>query len=246
MNNVDLETTNGKERRNRRTNAEIKKSIFDAVLQIIKEKGFTALSINLISEYSMLTPISINKRFKDIDDIIEQFISRYDYWLDFFIDGNDEATKEAYKETIESVLDIIWKKKAIQQILVWQVTEDSSLLDTVVDDQNNAINTLTERYAELFKESGYDIRLITAILLAAIFYISAYKKKASFCGLDLKGHLGNIKLLEGINQISDLFFNEVTKSKEKEMAKKLLKYGDNMDKIIDITGLSQEEIEALQ
>lgn len=245
MNSTDLETTNSKERRNRRTNAEIKKSIFDAVLQIIKEKGFTALSINLISEYSYLTPISINKRFKDLDDIIDQFISRYSYWLDFFTENQDEATIESYKETIESVLDIVWKKKAIQQILVWQLIEETPQLEAVIDEQNDAINVLIERYTQQFEGSGYDIRLITSILLAAIFYISAYKKKSSFCGLDLKGHLGNYKLLEGINQISDLVFKEVSKSKEFETAKKLLSYGDSIEKIMDITGLSKEEIEAL-
>ncbi len=82
MNHVELETAASKEKRNRRTNVEIKKSIFDAVLQIVKEKGFTNLSFNLISEYSRINPITINKRFRDVNDIIEQFLSRYDYWLE--------------------------------------------------------------------------------------------------------------------------------------------------------------------
>ncbi|HCC52870.1 MAG TPA: hypothetical protein DEQ30_13130 [Porphyromonadaceae bacterium] len=246
MNNVELETAASKEKRNRRTNVEIKKSIFDAVLQIVKEKGFTNLSFNLISEYSRINPITINKRFRDVNDIIEQFLSRYDYWLELFTEGkNGDATKDSYQETIESVLDIIWKKKAIQQILAWQITEDSDFLDSLAKDQEDAINVLTERYAEMFKDSPYDIRLITAILLAAIYYISAYKRKSAFCGIDLKGHIGNFKLLEGVNQISDLVFEKAAKTKEKEIAGKLLKYGDSIEKITDITGLTEEEIKGL-
>lgn len=246
MNNVEFETAANKERRNRRTNVEIKKSIFDAVLQIVKEKGFTNLSFNLISEYSKINPITINKRFRDVNDIIEQFLSRYDYWLELFTESkNDEPTKESYQETIESVLDVIWKKKAIQQILAWQITEESDFLDSLAKDQEDAVNVLTDRYAEMFKDSPYDIRLVTAIQLAAIYYISAYKKKATFCGLNLKGHIGNFKLLEGVNLISDLVFEKAAKTQEKEVARKLLKYGDSIEKVMDITGLSEEEIKSL-
>ncbi|MDR2680923.1 MAG: TetR/AcrR family transcriptional regulator [Tannerella sp.] len=242
MNDLELETK-VREKRNRRTNVEIKKSIFDAVFQIIKEKGFTNLSFNLISEYSNINPMTISKRFKDVNDLIEQFIDRYDYWLEFFTENEDgEPTKESYQETVESVLDVVWKKKAIQQILAWQIIEDSDFIDSLADNQGAAINALTGRFAAMFEGSPYDIRVITAILLAAVFYISAYKRKSSVCGLDLKGHVGNFRLLEGINQISDLVFEKVSKTKEKETARKLLEYGDSMEKIKHITGLSEEEI----
>ncbi|MDR2915996.1 MAG: TetR/AcrR family transcriptional regulator [Tannerella sp.] len=243
MSNVDLDAN--KEKRYRRTNVEIKKSIFDAILQIVKEKGFTNLSINLISEYSGINPLTINKRFKDIDDVIEQFLRRYDYWLEIFSDSKDDGTKESYQEAIEFVLDVVWKKKAIQQILAWQITEESAFSESMAKDMEEAVNSLTVHYAEMFKDSPYDIRLITAIILAAVFYISAYKKKASFCGVDLMGHMGNYKLLEGINQISDLVFEKVDKTKEKEIARKLLKHGDSIEKVMDVSGLSKEEVENL-
>jgi AcrR family transcriptional regulator len=247
MNELELVINVSKEKRNRRTNVEIKKSIFDAVLQIIKEKGFTNLSFNLISEYSNINLITISKRFKDVNDLIEQFVGRYDYWLEFFTESkDDEPTKESYQETIESVLDVVWKKKAIQQILAWQITEDSDFIDSLAENQEAAISVLIGRFAGMFEDSPYDIRLLTAILLAAIFYISAYKRKSSVCGLDLKGHIGNFKLLEGINQISDLVFERVTKTQEKEAARKLLKYGDSIEKIKDITGLTEEEIKNLK
>ncbi|MDR2919338.1 MAG: hypothetical protein LBV72_08255 [Tannerella sp.] len=235
-----------KNKRTRRTDAEIKKSIFDAIYQIIKDKGISVLSINLIVEYSKISPLVINKRFKDLNDIIEQFISRWDYWTDLFSENKHQVpTKESYRETLESVLDIIWKKKAIQQILAWQITEDSWLQDSTIKEQEAGIKKFTGQYDNLFKDSGYDIHIITAIFLASIYYISSYKKKASFCGLNLKGHFGNIKLLEGISQLSGLVFENVNKTKEKEIAKKMLESGDHADKVMHITGLSKEEIKAL-
>ena len=235
-----------KNKRTRRTDAEIKKSIFDAVYQIIKDKGISILSINLIVEYSKISPLVINKRFKDLNDIIEQFISRWDYWIDLFSENKHQApTKESYRETLELVLDIIWKKKAIQQILAWQITEDSWLQDSTIKEQEAGIKKFTDQYDGLFKDSGHDIRLITAILLASIYYISSYKKKATFCGLNLKGHIGNIKILEGISQLSDLVFENVNKTKEKEIAKRMLESGDDVDKVMRITGLNEEEIKVL-
>ena len=233
-------------KRIRRTNAEIKKGIFDAVYQIVKEHGFTVLSINLIADYSKVSPIIISKRFKDLDDIIDQFVGRWDYWIDIFSDsGRKEKTKASYQHTLESILDIIWKKKAIQQILAWEIIEDSPLLDPIISDREQRIEEMLNQYIPLFEGSEYDIRLITAILLASIYYIGSYKKKSSFCGMNMKGNIGNLKLLEGVNQISNLVFEKAEKTTEKEIAKKMLKSGDNVEKVELITGLSREEIAAL-
>ena len=230
-------------KRIRRTNIEIKKSIFDAVYQIVKEKGFPVLSINLIAEYSKVSPIIIGKRFKDLDDIIDQFISRWEYWIDLFSDsGGKDKSKASYQYTLETILDIIWKKKAIQQILAWEIVEDSPLLDPIIMQREAKIAKLTNRYAPLFESTEYDIKLITAILLSAVYYMAGYKKKESYFGMNIKGNTGNLKLLEGINQISDLVFAKIEKTTEKEIAKKMLKSGDSIEKVEQITGLSRGEI----
>ena len=233
-------------KRIRRTNAEIKKSIFDAVYQIVKEKGFSILSINLISEYSKVSPIIIGKRFKDLDDIIEQFVSRWEYWFDFFCDSaGTEITKDSYQNTLETIMDIVWKKKAIQQILAWEIVEDSPLLDPVINEREKKIVKMTDRYASMFEGSPYDIRLITAILLSSVYYMAGYKKKESYFGMNIKGNTGNLKMLEGINQISDLVFDKIEKTTEKEIAIKMLECGDSVEKVALITGLSSEEIAEL-
>jgi hypothetical protein len=233
-------------KRIRRTNVEIKKSIFDAVYQIVKEKGFPALSFNLISEYSKVNPIIIGKRFKDLDDIIDQFINRWEYWIDIFSDsGGKERTKTSYQNTIETILDIIWKKKAIQQILAWEIVEDSPLLDAFIMQREAKITKMTNRYTPVFEGTEYDVRLITAILLSAIYYIAGYKKKESFFGMNIKGNTGNLKLLEGINQLSELVFNKVEKTTEKEIAKKMLKCGDSIEKVEQISGRNKNEISEL-
>jgi len=240
-----LKDDDNSSKRIRRTNAEIKKSIFDAVYQIVKDKGFTVLSINLISDYSNVSPIIIGKRFKDLDDIIEQFISRWEYWIDIFTDKSGEKTREAYQSMLETVLDVIWKKKAIQQILAWEMIEESSLLDPMIIDRETKIEKMVNRFTPLFEDSEYDLRLITAMLLSSIYYIAGYKRKETFCGMNLKGNIGNLKLLEGIIQFSDLVFDKVEKTIEKEIAKNMLESGDNPEKVVQITGLSREEIAKL-
>jgi len=233
-------------KRIRRTNIEIKKNIFDAVYQIVKENGFPALSINLISEYSKVNPIIIAKRFKDLDDIIDQFISRWEYWIDNFSDNDGkEKSRASYQDTIETILDIIWKKKAIQQILAWEIVEDSPLLDPIIIQREAKIAKMINRYSPMFEDSEYDVKLITAILLSAVYYMAGYKKKETYFGMNIKGNTGNLKLLEGINQLSDLVFDKIEKTTEKEIAKKMIQSGDSIEKVEQITGLSQGEIAAL-
>ena len=232
-------------KRIRRTNAEIKKGIFDAVYQIVKEKGFTVLSINLISEYSNVSPIIISKRFKDLDDIIEQFISRWEYWIDIFSDKSSDTTRESYQNMMETILDVIWKKKAIQQILAWEMIEESSLLDPLITEREAKIEKMVNRFAPLFENSDYDVRLFTVMLLSSIYYIAGYKKKETFCGMNLKGNIGNLKILEGITQLTNLVFDKVEKITEKDIAKKMLESGDSAEKVEQITGLSLEDIASL-
>ena len=233
-------------KRVRRTNIEIKKSIFDAVYQIVKEKGFSVLSINLIAEYSKVSPIIIGKRFNDLDDIIDQFMSRWEYWIDIFSDNSGkENTKASYQDTIETILDIIWKKKAIQQILAWEIVEDSPLLNPFIIQREENIAKMTNSFTPLFEGTKYDVRLITAILLSATYYIASYKHKESFFGMNIKGNTGNLKLLEGINQLSDLVFDKIEKTTEKEIAKRMLQSGDSIEKVEQITCLSRSEIAEL-
>ena len=233
-------------KRIRRTNVEIKKSIFDAVYQIVKEKGFSVLSISLISEYSKVNPIIIGKRFKDLDDIIDQFMNRWEYWIDVFSDNcENERTRASYQDTLETILDIIWKKKAIQQILAWEIVEDSPLLDSIIMQREEKIAKMTNHFTPMFEDTSYDFRLITAILLSAVYYMAGYKKKESYFGMNIKGNTGNLKLLEGINQISDLVFDKIEKTTEKDIAKKMLKSGDSIEKVEQITGLSRTEIAEL-
>ncbi|MDR2232397.1 MAG: TetR/AcrR family transcriptional regulator [Tannerella sp.] len=230
-------------KRIRRTNAEIKKNIFDAVYQIVKEKGFTVLSINLISKYSNVSPLIINKRFKDLDDIIDQFISRWEYWIDLFSDSKRKSkTRDTYQDTLESILDIVWKKKSIQQVLAWEIVEDSPLLEPMLADREKKIAVMAEGFAPLFAGSEYDVKLITAILLSAAFYMAGYKKKDSYFGMNIKGNTGNLKVLEGINQLSNLVFDKIEKRTEKEIAQKMLESGDSLEKVVKITGLKPEEL----
>jgi len=243
---MNLNDNENLSKRIRRTNIEIKKSIFDAVYQIVKEKGFAVLSINLISEYSKVNPIIIGKRFKDLDDIVDQFMNRWEYWVDVFSDINGkESTRASYQNTIETILDIIWKKKAIQQMLAWEIVEDSPMLDPFILQREEKIANMTNRFAPLFEGTEYDVRLITAILFSAVYYMAGYKKKESFFGMNFKGNIGNLKLLEGINQLSDLVFDKIEKTTEKEIAKKMLQSGDSIEKVEQITCLSRSEIAKL-
>jgi len=107
------------------------------------------------------------------------------------------------------------------------------------------IAKMTDHFAPLFEGTGYDVRLITAILLSAVFYIAGYKKKETYFGMNIKGNTGNLKLLEGINQFSNLVFDKIEKTTEKAIAKKMLLSGDSIEKIEQITGLSQTEIAEL-
>ncbi len=228
----------------RRSNQEIRKSIFDAVSKIVKEHGFSKLSIPLISEESGVQPNVISRRFNNLDDIIEQYVERFDFWLTYFPeDRKSPNTRVAFQNSLEDILDIAWKKREIQRLLSWELADRSSLTMAVTQRREEALDNLLSNYDKFFNGSSIDLRAVSSILISSIYYLSGFQDKSTFCGVNMKGPEGNLIVSDTLKKIVNWAFDDLEKVKEKEMARKLLNKGYPIEDIMEITGLYENEIE---
>lgn len=233
------------ERKPRRTRTMIRKDIFDAVSNIVKNEGFSKLSISQIAETADMESIVIYRNFNNIENILEQYIERFDFWLSFFAkdDNKDiEASKENYQESLSELLEMVHKKKEIRQLLVWELAEDTPFTSTLAQRKENTSEGFFNKYVDMFKDSDMDIRMVSAIFISSIYFLSMYKNRAPFCGVDMGGKDGRSNLNKTLIQLIDLIFNKFNKTEEKAIAKKMLDENIPMETVMRVTGLTEAEI----
>lgn len=234
-----------KKRKPRRTRLMIRKDIFDAVSEIVKKEGFLKLSINQIAEYADMEPIVILRGFSTVENIIEQYVERFDFWLSYFshedmVDFTPD--RDTYKSLMKELIDLTFRKKEIQQLIAWELSEDSRLTRDIAQRRDYPANSLITLYNDHFNTSGLDVRLVSSVLVSSIYYLSIHRNRASSFGLDLSAKTGKKSFLEGIDKLIDVIFDHVEKVKEKEIARRLFDKGDSVDVIAEVTGLSIEEV----
>lgn len=241
-----MERKDKKERKPRRTRSLIRKDIFDAVGGIVKNEGFSKLSINLISEYAEMETVVIYRHFTSLEKIIEQYVERFDFWLSLFTlneEKEEKATnREAYLESIFEMLDFVHKKREIQQLIVWELTEDNHITDGIAQRRELDLEAFSDKYVTLFEGTGIDVKAISAIIISAIYYLSAHKNRSPFNGISTKGTEGRQIIMDSISQIIGLLFDKKEKIKEKAIARKMLEESIPMEVVMKVTGLSKVEI----
>lgn len=227
----------------------LRKDVFDAVANIVKDHGFSKLSISLIAEYADMESVVIYRNFTNVENILEQYIERLDYWLSFFSkeeDKDKQFSKDFYINMLEELLDLIHRKKEIQQLIVWELSEDNNFTRTLAGRRELGGEALMNNVEEYFKDTGLDVNIISAIVISAIYYLSVHKDRSTFCGIDMNGRIGKERLRKGIEQIVDWIFDIKNKTKEKNIAKKLMNDGVSEQIIMNATGLSEKELNELK
>ncbi len=234
-----------KKRKPRRTRLMIRKDIFDAVNEIVRKEGFLKLSITQIAEYADMEPIVILRGFSTVENIIEQYVERFDFWLSYFSQEDFldfTPDRETYKTIIYELLDVVFRKKEIQQLIAWELAEDSRLTRDIAQRRDYPTSTFLSLFSDRFDKSGLDLRMLSTILVSAVYYLSVHRNRSTSFGMDLSGKPGKKLFINGINKLIDVVFDHVEKTKEKEIARRLFDKGDSVDEIARITDLPLEDV----
>lgn len=222
----------------------IRKDIFDAVTQIVKQDGFHKLTIPQIAEFASMEPIVVLRGFSTVEGVIEQYVERFDFWMSYFSKEelvNLPSSRDSYKLILRELIDMVFYRKEIQQLIAWELSENSRLTQSIAQRHDFSTNLIVDQYEGAFEGSGLDFRMVSSILVSAIYYLSAYRNRSTSFGLDLAGRAGKKQIIDGIDMMIDLVFDRVEKVKEKEIARRLFDKGESVDVIAEVTGLSVEE-----
>jgi AcrR family transcriptional regulator len=235
-----------KKPRQRRTNTEIDIEITNTVSELIKEVGFSKLTLKDVMEHGQISAPVFNSRYKSMEDLIDQYVRRYDYWLNNAIDidpTNIEDPKEYYIQGTEKLIRSFYKNREIQQLFLWEMSEENPITIKTATLRERETVRLVKFFEELFKDSGVDIAATTAILIGGIYDIILRKDRSTFCNVDFSKKVGMQRLIDASRTIITLLYDK--KEHQEAMinvAKILINNNVSTDIIVQSTGLSIEQI----
>lgn len=241
-----------KERNPRRTKNTLERDLMSAIKMVIEEEGFSNTTLAAITEKAGIVPNVFYNRFKSLDDLFDEYIKKYDYWLVDVADSVDPQHINDYHVAFENILVALtrslYTNKSMQQILLWELSEENEITSRSANLREANTSEIVESFEDFYKtvDTDIDIRVVSALFIAGIYYLILHKERSTFCGIDFNKKEGKELLIRNIGELSKLIFHEKNTNNETlRIARNMKKKGFDAESIMEITGLNQIQVQQL-
>ncbi len=193
-----------------------KKKIYEALEQIIKEGGVSAIGINNIAKTAGVDKVLIYRYFGGLGELLKDFIKQKDYFTNFIINEislDKLKTGKSKKEFLKSVLlnqyNYIKGDTVFAEILIWELSVKNEITEYIAQERERVGLNNLKILSQKFKINS-NFNVITSLLISGIYYLALRSKTVDdFNGIKLNEPKGNKVIEEGINMILDLVINKL-------------------------------------
>lgn len=177
---------------------------------VLTEKGYPGLNAANISRESGVDRKLITLYFGSLDNLIETYIKRKDYWLDgstWSSMRDDQKTEGGSKELLEKLLinqiDRFANDEELRQASLWQISQKNEKLRPGAAKREELSKQFFSLADKELKSKNVDLRAITSLLDAGIHYLVLHEKstESSFCELDISTEEGMDRIRTAIKKI---------------------------------------------
>jgi len=192
---------NMEKRKGRRTKKELEDRLWTTLEKQIIEKGVNNITITGLAKEAGFEPLVIYNRFKDLDELLENYVRRYDYWLkDVFKIRKDDTPQENLKRLLVSLINDLYDNEIMQRILLWELNDTHRITRRIakIREIDNA------ELIEFFKQ--YDFNGVGAMMIAGIYYLIMHRKISTFCEIDYNSPQGKEIMIKTVENMVDSFF----------------------------------------
>ena len=195
--------------------------LIQAVGKVLKNKGDIGLSATNISKAAGLDRRLISLYFGTVDNLIETYVKTKDYWViaagnagDMAEENKGENTREVLESLLLNQLEYFYKNKEMQKIVLWQVSERSKIMSEICEERENLSSIFFALADKELKGSNVDLRAITGLLVAGIYYMVLHAKTTDslFCEIDINKTEGMQRIKEAIGQVLKYVYSSNNKN----------------------------------
>jgi len=193
-----------------------KKRIYEALEQIIKEGGVSAIGINNIAKTAGVDKVLIYRYFGGLGELLKDFIKQKDYFTNFIINEislDKLKTGKSKKEFLKSVslnqYNYIKGDTVFAEILIWELSVKNEITEYIAQERERVGLNNLKILSQKFKINS-NFNVITSLLISGIYYLALRSKTVDdFNGIKLNEPAGNKEIEEGINMLLDLVINKL-------------------------------------
>lgn len=238
-----------KKRRPRRSRQQIQQVVLDAVSSLVKEKGFSNITITAIAQKSEVDINAILRCFGSLEGLLDGYVTLFDFWFRNNLEDSDRLQNDLigyYRDSMINLADTLYNRREMQELLIWEICEENPTTKKLALNREICNESSIKAANELFKDSGINFDVISALLIAGIYYLILRRKRSPFFGVDFSTRKGKAKLLETIKQCVKIYFDVLEKSNEvHDIARRMKGKGIDINTIVECTRLEKAFIEKL-
>ncbi len=192
-----------------------KRKLIDAVGQIIRSKGISAVRISTVARIAGVDRKLVYRYFGNLDNLTETYVTENDYWLlftDHFKTLLNDFTGDNCRIITSRILQDLFKfflnKPEMQNLILMEISGSSKFMHSI----HNARESMGQKFFEsidpYFKNSAVDFRSVAALLVGGIYYIILHTRNNGhrFTDVDLKTEEGINSIISTIDQIIEWAF----------------------------------------
>lgn len=238
-----------KNKRNRRTRAELEADVFDAVRQLASEKGLAQITFTDIMQRAGIQMSVLLNNYKNMERVLDKYAYFSDYWLHDLFDEEhptDKAGEDILKSTLKSLAVYLFDNIDMQHLLVWELEADNPTTRRIARSREKHYRTAIDELKHLFKGTDIPIDIIAGLLTAGTYYLILHRRRSTFWGVDYQRRENRERLYAALDYLSGLVFNALKEHNNTiEIAIKFKEKGIDTTTIAECTNLPVNVIEQL-
>ena len=198
-----------------------KQKLISAVGDLIRLNGFGFLSASKVARQAEVDRKLINRYFGGLNQLVEAYVVKNDYWLlltekinDLLKSNNYLVSKEMIISILQNQFTYFFNDKDMQRLILWELTTNSPLMKSIHNARESMGQKLLETTDEHFYGSKVNFRAIGALLVGGIYYtiLHTIYNGGKFSDLDVTSNEGQEQILNAIEQIVGWAYQEAEKS----------------------------------
>ena len=232
--------------KNRRNRGQLKADIANALERMVAERGFMDIPLLELIEEANMDANAFYRNCGTIDKARDEFVNRYDFWLDSLLNMSDVQTlgaRKFYAEALKNIFRALQENKIMQQLLLWEASEDNETTRRTAELRETLVAGKIGYFEHIFKRTGIDINALTAWLISGVFYLVLHRERSKCCSIDFNMEEGQERFFKTIDTLVDLVFDRIEqKAKFKGIITRMQAEGMSQEKICELLDITATKL----
>lgn len=187
-----------------------KKKLLDAVGIVINKVGFEKVGVNAVANEAKVSKILIYRYFESLDNLIIEYLSENDFWINFSIDlPKDDNLKEFLKNMFRRQILQLKENKLMGRLHRWELSSNNSVIEKLRLKREAKGITLITIISQLSQHPQEEVAALATILSSSITYLSLLAEQCPmYNGIDLQNNAGWDHIAKGMDLIIDLWYDK--------------------------------------